>query len=156
MLLSPGEKAIHTEPIPWTVFPGNPIGGPGQLYLTDRRIVFEASYVAVGHRTRMDFDLRQISNVQALISESGQHVLMVESGQWSCMIATPTAPDWVNAIVSARHARISAFEQAQAAQARSAQETAKPMVLLHCKHCGTLNSVNPAGNFHCTSCGATL
>ena len=29
----------------------------------------------------------------------------------------------------------------------------QPQVFLHCRNCGSLN---PAGNIHCTSCGATL
>ncbi len=148
MILYPGEQGFSTDPIDWSMIPGYPFQDGGYLYLTNIRLVFEAVGHGAPNRTLVNLDLRHIVNVSVGPGPNRRLVLRVETTTgWAFLVATPNAANCAHAIVRARDAALAA------APPQGRTEAAKPLVFLHCKHCGTLN---PAGRARCTSCGAGL
>jgi len=145
VLLNPGERIISTDPVGWFTIPGIPTNSQGYLHLTNLRLVFEAM---IGG-TLVNLDLRQITDVHAVVGESGEPAVMIHCGSWVCVLGTVNAGRCANWIASARYARLTPPPTEPA----SATDSTTPRVYLHCRHCGTLN---PAGTSRCTSCGATL
>ena len=146
MLLNPGETIISTDPIAWSNVPGVYSSDPGYLHVTNHRLVFEPHRGAYSGRMLVNLDLGQITDLHAGTGPDGHSVVIIHSGQWVCVLATDNAANVVKAVADARIIRLTPAPT-------QAHESGKPLVYLHCKHCGSLNA---AGSVHCTSCGATL
>jgi len=176
MILQAGEKPVASEQIPWATGPGafqhligalqltnySVAGQPlsGNLYLTDRRIVFEGMTreVGIGYmpKTMLDLSLAQITNVIATLGPNRQPLLRVEAGPgFAYTFATPNAQNWVAAILGWRSSLLSAGTSSQPTTTPVVVQVQQPQptVYLHCKQCGTLS---PAGSSRCSSCGAAL
>jgi len=155
MLLNPGERVIAAEPVTSSILPGIPFSDPGNLYLTNHRVVFEA--VPPGHlpRTALNVSLEQITNVVWGAGPKRTIVLRIEYGMgWACTLTTQNAARFGEAILAARASGIVPPPPPPPPPLIGMhQESAKPAVYLHCKHCGTLS---PAGASRCSSCGAAL
>lgn len=154
MMLNPGERAIAQDPITQSWVPGYPLTDPGFLHLTNHRLVFEAVPRGSMPRTLVDLNLSQITNVTWGPGAKGTILLRVESGPtYSCTFSTLNARNCAEAIQKARADYLEASARARSAEQHAPSSGSKPMVYLHCKHCGTLND---AGSAHCTGCGASL
>lgn len=164
MLLQHGEVIVGSENIPWAIGLGAAERTSGVLHLTNRRLVFEAmvrdSAGGYAPRTLVDLDLAYITNAVAFRPSRKEVALRVEAGPlYACTFATSNATAIAQSIYQSRTKLVAerAAQRAQfaatAAQAPHPGSAQRPLVYLHCKHCGTLND---AGSRHCMSCGATL
>ena len=176
MILQPGERPIASEQIAWATGPGAlqqlvgalqitnyaVAGQPlsGNLYLTDRRIVFEGMVheLGVGHvpKTMLDLSLSQITNAVAMVGPNRQPLFRVEAGPgFAYTFATPNAQNWVGAILGWRSSLLASGAPSPAKPVPIVVQVQQPQptVYLHCKQCGTLS---PAGSSRCSSCGAAL
>jgi hypothetical protein len=164
MLLQHGEVVVGTETIPWAIGLGATERISGILHLTNQRLVFEAMVrdTAGGYapKTLVNLDLAYITNAVVFHPSRKEWAVRIEAGpQYACTFATENASHVAGAINQYRTKLVAerATHRAQAAAttAQAAQQAAspRPLVFLHCKHCGTLND---AGSRHCMSCGATL
>jgi hypothetical protein len=164
MLLRHGEVIVGSDRIPWALGLAGGERVSGVLHLTNQRLVFEAMLKdnAGGFtpRTLVDLDLAYITNAVTFKPSRKEVALRIEAGpQYACTFATANAASIAQALYASRTKLVAerATHRAQAAAttAQAAQQTSspRPLVFLHCKHCGTLND---AGSKHCGSCGATL
>jgi hypothetical protein len=116
MMLYPGEVGICSEQMYAWVAPQQV---PGMLYLTNGRLVFEATQMydpsyglgqalglnpPAGGRPMLNLDLRMISRVSALPGQAGWHTLRVEAdgGAFVYDFQTPRAQEWTGSIQGAR------------------------------------------------------
>jgi hypothetical protein len=162
MILRSGEVSVGSERIPWAVGPDGVQRVTGTLYLTSHRLVFEAMVVEGGvgavPKTLLDLNLAWVTNAGAFQPTRRDTILRVETGpQYAYTFATPYAAQWASAILGWRAkvvAQLPAAGSTPAPVVVQVQHTpTQPLVLLHCRHCGTLND---AGSRTCKSCGATL
>ncbi len=164
MILNPGETAVGSESISWAVGPG---GGQtsGVLYLTSHRLVFEGMVAEPGAglvpKTLLDLPLSWITNALVYRPDRRSVLLRVENGPHNAYtFGTVNAERWVHSILGWRARLPPASAAAPRPGSTSAGVTvqvqqlpSQPLVLLHCRHCGTLND---AGSRACKSCGASL
>ena len=143
MLLNSGESLIVGEYIRSSNVPGVSFGEPGHLHVTNRRLVFDGARGII-----VNIDLGKITDLRAAVGPEGP-ALLVFSGRLVCVLVTVNATNLVSAITSARAAALQPPPPAPGPPS----ETGKPLVFLHCRHCGTLS---PAGVLRCASCGAAL
>jgi hypothetical protein len=164
MLLQHGEVVVGSEGVPWAAGLGSPERVSGVLHLTNRRLVFEAMVPDSGGgfapKTLVDLDLSFITNAVAFYPSRKELALRIEAGpHYACTFATANATAIAQSIYQSRtrlveeRTRLRAQATATAAAAAQQGTAPRPLVFLHCKHCGTLNE---AGSRHCASCGATL
>jgi len=164
MLLGHGEVLVGSEKVPWAMGLGAAERVSGVLYLTNRRLVFEAmvrdSAAGYAPKTLVDLDLAYLTNATAFRPSRKEWALRIEAGpQYACTFATVNASKIVQTIYQTRTRLVAERTTAQAHAAAAAAQhsaqgsSARPLVFLHCKHCGTLND---AGARHCGSCGAQL
>jgi hypothetical protein len=164
MLLQHGEVIVGSDSIPWALGLGGGERVSGILHLTNRRLVFEAMLreAAGGYapKTLVDLDLAHITNAVAFRPSRREWALRIEAGpRYACTFATANASVIAQAIYQSRTKlvaeRTTHRQQVAATTAHVLEPVSpqRPLVFLHCKHCGTLND---AGSRHCGSCGATL
>jgi len=162
MLLQHGEVVVGSENIPWAIGLGATERVSGVLHLTNRRIIFEAMVADWAGRyaptTLVDLDLAHVTNAVSFQPSKREWALRVEAGpRFACTFATVNAARIAQAIYGARTKliadRSAQSQRAAATQGSAKDSTGRPLVLLHCKHCGSLND---AGSRHCGGCGATL
>lgn len=106
MILHSGERGIYAENVDATVQGEN---HNGILYLTNLRLVFEATFggslLNPGvPRTLLDLGLEQVSNIAAVASGFGRPRLQIEAarGAYFYTFKTPNAAGLVQSISEAR------------------------------------------------------
>jgi len=159
MLLRSGESILRSA---YAVEEGpreSPTGrGPGVLYLTNRRLVFE-SHVSRGMvrdlvggreaRILLDAGLHDLTNVSVRRGRLGRARLVLElpHGRPSFDVLDPES--WASAIAEARRELPAVLP----GPAPSVQTVEREVVKIRCRYCGQLgNEVNG----RCPSCGAPL
>jgi len=155
MILESGEHWIASQNVesitrPWSE--------PGQLILTNLRLVFEGSFYQPGvgsvPRTLLDLRLGQILNVVAAPGQLNRNVLRVEAGgQFVYTFVMPNAPDWAHSIVQARAKAppVPSGYVGQGPVVVSVQAPAAPKIMMHCRNCGALYDATKG---RCDKCGA--
>lgn len=161
MILQEGERGITYESV--EILYGQ-TWVPGNLQLTNCRLVFEGQFFEAGvgtaPRTLLDLQLGFITNAVALPGRHGVGTLRIEAGRgYIYTFRTSNAAGWVDAIVKAKSEGpripppVSPSASKEQIIVNVQQAPAPPTVFLHCRHCGSLVA---AGSVHCTSCGASL
>jgi hypothetical protein len=164
MLLQHGEVIVGSENIPWALGLGAAERVSGVLHLTNRRLVFEAMLRdhtgGFAPKTLVDLDLAYITNAVAFQPSRKEVALRIEAGpHYACTFATANAAAIAQSIYQSRTKLVAerATQRAQtpatAASPPQPASSQRPMVFLHCRHCGALND---PGSRHCMGCGATL
>jgi hypothetical protein len=166
MILERGERIIFHGGA--SLLPGgDPI--PGKLYLSNFRILFEAGAGGPNPYTALVEPIDRVLNVHAgrttKFLEGHREFLTIESVRGRAVFEVGGAQTWAQHIVRARHelppvpppsgvqAPTPAAPRGHGSILINIPAPVAPQVMLHCRHCGSLN---PAGHVHCTSCGATL
>ncbi len=159
MLLHPGESILRSA---YAVEDGPreaPTGrGPGVLYLTNRRVVFE-SHVSRGvvrdfvggreARILLDASLHDLRNVSVRRGHLGRPRLLLELPQGRPTFDVLAPEEWANAIAEARR-EVPPVGSAGSVTVRTIE---REVVKIRCRFCGQLsNEVNG----RCPSCGAPL
>lgn len=156
MLLAPGERRIRSAYA--VIGPEHRTGGvsgPGVLYLTNQRLVFEASAsrgpvkdFLHGRETRLVFDhpLTGLVNVSVRRGRVGRPRLVVQGSNDHVAFDVLEPDEWVAAIAQAR--RVFAAPGADTPVVIERQ-----VVKIRCRYCGNLgNEVDG----RCPYCGAAL
>lgn len=120
-------------------------GTMGLLLVTNRRVVYESLNV---HRTttEVDIPLDLVRDAHVGLGAAGESILRLQSSRGEISFRTPDANALREAIARGKAQTGPAGDSARSG-------AAVPLVLLHCRQCGTLS---PAGTQRCSSCGAAL
>ena len=159
MLLGPGESVLRSAYA--VASPGDgsagPPSGPGVLYVTNLRVVFEApvgrrklSRRAVGEtEVQLETGLLEVRNVGVRRGRIGRPRLVLElhRGRPSFDVLEPEA--WVGEIAQARRA----LPTAHTAAGGSFHLIERQVVKVRCRFCGMLGNELDG---RCPSCGAPL
>jgi hypothetical protein len=127
--------------------------GPGILYLTTQRLVFEAADRRIGRGrapvTLMDAALAQVRNVAVRRSRIGHDRLLVELTMGRPVFDVLDPPAWTTAIAAAKRAG----PPASGGAALAPTVIERQVVKVRCRYCGSLaNEVDG----RCPRCGASL
>ncbi len=159
MLLRPAESILRSAYAVEEASRESSTGrGPGVLYLTNQRLVFE-SHVSRGvvrdlvggreARTLLDVSLHDLQNISVRRGRLGRPRLVVELPRGRPAFDVLEPAGWANAIAEARRELPPAFPAAPTIVRTVEREVVK----IRCRYCGQLgNEVNG----RCPSCGASL
>jgi len=158
MLLGHGEVVLRSAYA--VADPGDrsdsPPRGPGVLYVTNQRLVFEARAPrrAIGRRslseteTQVDLPLDQVRNVSVRRARVGRPRLVLEVPHGRPTFDVLAPDEWAGTIAQAKRA----FPPPSAPW-RTVHTIERQVVKIRCRFCGTLgNEVDG----RCSSCGAPL
>lgn len=157
MLLGPGESLLRSA---YTVaYGGDASGapnGPGVLYVTNQRIVFEAPLGGriMGRRrgeteTRLEVPLHDLKNITIRRGRIGRPRLVLELAHSRPAFDLLEPEAWVGTIAQARRA----VPPSPGPGVASVYTIERQVVKVRCRFCGTLgNEVDG----RCPSCGAPL
>lgn len=159
MLLGHGEVVLRSAYA--VADPGDrsesPPNGPGVLYVTNQRIVFEARAARrrIGRRslaeteTHLDAPLDQLRNVSVRRPRVGRPRLVLEFRHGRPTFDVLDPEGWTSTIAQAKRA----FPPPSAPAWRAVHTIERQVVKVRCRFCGTLgNEVDG----RCPSCGAPL
>jgi hypothetical protein len=159
MLLDPGESVLRSA---YAVLErpegGATRGGPGVLYLTNRRLLFEAPAsrglvrdLLQGRENHLAWHERlpEIRNVAVRRGRIGRARLVVEAANGRPVFDLLDPDAWAGAIAEARHGAM----PSQGAVPTVVQTVEREIVKIRCRYCGRLaNEVNS----RCPACGGPL
>jgi hypothetical protein len=159
MLLRSGESILRSAYAVQDAPRGSSTGrGPGVLYLSNQRLVFE-SHVSRGvvrdlvggreSRTLLDVGLHDLQNVSVRRGRLGRPRLVVELPHARPAFDVLDPEAWASAIAEARRE----LPPSSLGAAVLVREVEREVVKIRCRYCGQLgNEVNG----RCPSCGAAL
>ncbi|HXW66564.1 MAG TPA: hypothetical protein VEL82_01590 [Thermoplasmata archaeon] len=159
MLLHPGESRLRSA---YAVLEGeSPEGtrGPGVLYLTSHRLVFETTLPRGGVRaivrgrettTVLDASLSQVRNLSVRRPRLGRPRLVVELTEGRPAFDLLAPEDWAAAIASAKR---SAPPTAVPGAPAFSPVVEREVVRVRCRYCGSLARESDP---RCAACGAPL
>ncbi len=156
MLLDPGESVLRSA---YAVLErpeaGAARGGPGVLYLTNRRLLFEAPAsrglmrdLLQGKENHLAWDERlpEIRNVSVRRGRVGRPRLVVEVARGRPVFDVLEPEAWAGAIAEARYG-------AAASAAPAMHTVEREIVKVRCRYCGNLAHETSG---RCAACGAPL
>jgi hypothetical protein len=158
MLLHPGESRLRSAYAVMEGITPAAANGPGVLYLTTQRLIFESSVsrgvvrgLVLGKETVtvLDATLTQVRNISVRRGRIGRDRLLVEltNGRPSFDVLEPEA--WVAAVALAKHSMLPPSSGTHYVT----HTIERQVVKVRCRYCGRLGDEIDG---RCSACGAAL